>query len=59
VPWRRVADAGKTWRVIYRLDADAIVIADVFRKSTPATPHRVIADCGRRLALYDQLMRED
>jgi len=55
----RIVDAGKTWRVIYRLDADAIVIADVFRKTTPITPARVIADCGRRLALYDQLTRED
>jgi phage-related protein len=55
----RVVDAGKTWRVIYRLDPDAIVIADVFQKTTPATPTRVIADCGRRLTLYDQLMRED
>jgi hypothetical protein len=41
------------------LDPDAIVIADVFQKTTPATPNRVIADCGRRLALYDQVMRED
>jgi phage-related protein len=55
----RVVDAGKTWRIVYRLDPDAIVIADVFQKTTPATPSRVIADCGRRLALYDQLTRED
>lgn len=55
----RIVDAGKTWRVIYRLDSDAIVIADVFRKTTPTTLDRVIADCGRRLALYDQLTRED
>lgn len=55
----RIVDAGKTWRVIYRLDSDAIVIADVFQKTTPSTPRRVIADCGRRLALYDQLTRED
>ena len=55
----RVVDTGKTWRVIYRLDPDAIVVADVFQKTTPATPSRVIADCGRRLALYDQLTKED
>lgn len=55
----RVVDAGKTWRVIYRLDSDAIVIADVFQKTTRATPSRVIVDCGRRLDLYDQLTRED
>jgi phage-related protein len=51
----RIVDAGKTWRVIYRLDPDVIVIADVFQKTTPTTPPRVVADCRRRLALYDTL----
>ncbi len=51
----RIVDADATWRVIYRIDADAIVIADVFRKTTAQTPARVIADCRRRLRLYDSL----
>ena len=55
----RVVDEARTWRVVYRLDADAIVIADVFPKTTQQTPVRVIADCKRRLRLYDQLSRED
>ena len=55
----RIVDAGKTWRLIYRLDGDATVIADVFQKTTPQTPARVIADCARRLALYDRLTPED
>jgi phage-related protein len=49
----RVVDAGKTWRIVYRLDEDAVVIADVFQKGTQQTPTRVIQDCRRRLALYD------
>jgi phage-related protein len=49
----RIVDAGKAWRVVYRLDGDAIVIADVFQKGTQQTPTRVIQDCRRRLALYD------
>lgn len=49
----RVVDAGKTWRIVYRLDGDAVVIADVFQKVTQQTPKRVIQDCQRRLALYD------
>jgi phage-related protein len=49
----RIVDAGKTWRIIYRLDGDAVVIADVFQKRTQQTPSRVIQDCRRRLALYD------
>ena len=50
----RVNDAGKTWRVIYRIDPDAIVVADVFEKKTRETPERVIRDCHRRLRLYDE-----
>lgn len=52
-------DADKTWRGIYRLDPDATVIADVFQKTTTSTPVRVINDCMRRLALYDQLTKGD
>jgi phage-related protein len=54
----RVVDEAKTWRIVYRIDPDAIVIGDVFRKTTQQTPPRVIADCKRRLRLYDQLSGE-
>jgi phage-related protein len=30
----RINDAHTTWRLIYRIDPDAIVIADVFAKKT-------------------------
>jgi phage-related protein len=53
----RIVDAGKVWRIIYRLDTDAVVIADVFQKTTAQTPDRVIADCRRRLRLYDAASR--
>jgi phage-related protein len=39
--------------VIYRIDADAIVILDVFAKKTRATPKAVIATCRKRLKEYD------
>src|SRR5688572_2732526 len=51
----RVQDAETTWRIIYRVDADAIVIADVFCKKTAKTPRRVVENCERRLRLYDEL----
>jgi phage-related protein len=41
------------WRVIYRLDADAVVIGDVFQKTTRATPAHVIENCRRRYRTYD------
>ncbi len=55
----RIIDVARTWRVIYRLDTDAVIIADVFPKTTQQTPVRIIADCKRRLKLYDQVTRED
>ena len=31
----RITDTEATWRVVYRLDSDAVVILEVFRKKTP------------------------
>jgi phage-related protein len=45
----RVVDEGATWRIIYRLDDDAVAIVDVFSKKTRQTPGQVIVDCRRRL----------
>ena len=48
-------DAEATWRIVYRMDGDAIVIADVFRKTSRTTPKTVIDACRRRLAAYDAI----
>jgi phage-related protein len=53
----RIVDEGVTWRIIYRLDEDAVVILAVFSKKTAQTPGRVIVDCRRRLRQYDELTR--
>ena len=44
----RVNDEDNTWRVIYRIDSDAIVIAEVFSKKTEQTPPNVIKVCRTR-----------
>jgi phage-related protein len=49
----RVRDEKQNWRIVYRVDGDAIIIAEVFPKTTQQTPKRVIDTCKRRLALYD------
>ncbi len=41
------------WRIVYRLDANAVVILEVFSKKTRATPKAVIEACVRRLKEYD------
>ena len=51
----RIRDQDATWRIIYRIDPDAIVIAEVFAKKTQATPQSVIQTCRRRLSAYDKL----
>jgi len=48
----RVLDAGRTWRVIYCIRPDAIVILDVFAKTTAKTPKSVVDACQRRLRDY-------
>src|SRR5712692_11751424 len=45
----RVVDEGVTWRIVYRVDPDAVVIAEVFAKKTPKMPAAVLDACRRRL----------
>jgi phage-related protein len=50
----RVLDETVTWRIMYRLDPDAIVIVAVFAKKTAQTPAYVLDACRRRLRGYDE-----
>ncbi len=49
----RVIDKGVTWRIVYRVDPDAIVIVEVFAKKTAKSPAAVLDACRRRLKEYD------
>lgn len=49
----RINDASGNWRVMYRIDSDAIVIAEVFPKKTQTTPKKVLEACRRRFKEYD------
>ena len=33
----RIVDRGKTWRIIYRTDEDAVIVLEVFQKQTKQT----------------------
>lgn len=55
----RIPDVQATWRIVYRADPDAIVIAEVFSKKTSATPQHVIETCQRRLSAYDTASGEE
>ena len=49
----RINDENKTWRIIYKIDSDAIVILEVFEKKTNQTPKQIIEVCQRRIKLYE------
>ena len=49
----RIVDEDVTWRIVYRLDVDAVVLAEIFRKKTAQTPKRVVQTCKKRLKEYD------
>lgn len=49
----RIVDDNAIWRIIYRTDADAILILEVFSKKTRKTPQNVIDVCKKRIGNYD------
>ena len=51
----RVRDQDKTWRIVYRLNDDAILILHVFSKKTERTSQAVIDSCKKLLSGYDAL----
>lgn len=51
----RIPDGSLTWRIIYALTSDAVVILEVFEKKTRATPKNVVDVTKRR---WKQFLRE-
>ena len=51
----RINDESVIWRIIYRIDTDAIVILDVFQKQTQRTPQNVLERCKKRIQTYDNI----
>jgi phage-related protein len=49
----RIVDERVSWRIVYRIDPDAIVILEVFGKKTNRTPVQMIEVCKRRLKDYE------
>jgi phage-related protein len=50
----RINDEDVTWRIVYRIDTDAIIILEVFDKKTNQTPKRVINTCKDRIRIYNR-----
>jgi phage-related protein len=54
----RIRDGEQNWRIIYRIDPDAIIILEVFSKKSQATPKSTIDTCKQRLSRYDRDKQE-
>ena len=50
----RIRDAEHNWRIMYRIDSDAIVILEVYSKKTRKIPDEVMERCSKRLKQYDE-----
>ena len=50
----RVSDRNQTWRIVYHIAQDGIVVLDVFSKKSRATPKQVVDRCKRRLRRYEE-----
>lgn len=48
----RIRDSKETWRIVYKIYTNAIVILEVFQKKTQTTPKRVIDTCKHRLKSF-------
>ena len=51
----RIPDENRTWRIVYYVDTVAIVILEVFAKTTSQTPQMVIDVCKARLKHYQSI----
>ena len=50
----RIVDENVTWRIVYRIYSDAVLILEVFEKKTSKTPKVVLDTCKSRLKRYEQ-----
>ena len=53
----RIRDAEHNWRIMYRIDSDAIVILEVYSKKTRKIPDEVMEQCSKRLKQYDEVIK--
>jgi len=54
----RINDENLTWRLIYRIYTDAILILDVFEKKTNKTPKSIIDICKQRINRFEADVKE-
>ena len=53
----RVRDKEHNWRIVFRVDADAVLVLEVYAKKTRKTPAEVMDRCKKRLKDYDEIAK--
>jgi phage-related protein len=54
----RIRDAEHSWRIMYRIDVDAVLVVEVHPKKTRKIPDEVINRCKLRLKQYDAVVKD-
>jgi phage-related protein len=52
----RIDDILGAWRIIYEVAPEAIVILEVYNKTSWSTPRHVVETCQRRLRQYEGIL---
>jgi DNA-binding XRE family transcriptional regulator len=55
----RINDKNLTWRIIYRIFVDAILILEIFEKKTNKTPKSIINVCKQRIKRYETDVKKE
>lgn len=55
----RVLDEDVSWRILYALTTDAVVVLEVFEKKTRATPKQALDAARRRWQRYQHDMEDE
>lgn len=53
----RVPDQNKSWRIIYQVRPEAILVVAIFEKTTRRTPQPMIDACHERIKRYDEALK--
>jgi phage-related protein len=54
----RIIDGSASWRIVYHIAADAIVILEVFARKTARMPRRILTDCRQRLSAFEKACKK-
>lgn len=55
----RIRDADHHWRIMVRIDPDAVLVVEVYPKKSRKIPDEVLQRCKQRLKRYDAALKAE